>query len=385
MAFFLLGRALNNAGGPQQALPLLQEASRRFKAIAKERQYKEAEGMVLICLGEQGHCLLALGQFADAAAASEECIRQAKQRGDMRGVAVGKSLLGFVHLERPRPSYPDALEAYQEAREIFSRLNEPGSLANSWHQIGRVHQGMGEPLAAEKAYNQSLAIKVRLSNPAEQASTLCQLGILYADNANVLQQPEQAVAFFEQAVAFFERAEEIYRTLGNTARVGLLLNNHATALLMLQRYEAARAIITRAIQCKEAYGHSAAPWTSWNILADIETKDGNPSAAAEARQQAMAAYLAYRRNGGENQYGSGPLALAIRQSLAAGTSAKATSLLQQLAAKPDWAETLPFINALRAITAGSRDRSLADNPSLSYYQAVEVVLLIEALEAGAGE
>jgi hypothetical protein len=154
---------------------------------------------------------------------------------------------------------------------------------------------------------------------------------------------------------------------------------------MLQRYEAARAIITRAIQCKEAYGHSAAPWTSWNILADIETKDGNPSAAAEARQQAMAAYLAYRRNGGENQYGSGPLALAIRQSLAAGTSAKATSLLQQLAAKPDWAETLPFINALRAITAGSRDRSLADNPSLSYYQAVEVVLLIEALEAGAGE
>jgi hypothetical protein len=59
-------------------------------------------------------------------------------------------------------------------------------------------------------------------------------------------------------------------------------------------------------------------------------------------------------------------------------------LLQQLAADPQAASKLPFLTALVAITAGSRDRSLAEVPGLSYDQAAEVLLLIEALEAEAG-
>ena len=42
MAYWLLGRVLKTAGGAQQALPLLQEAGRRFEAIAKERQIGRA-------------------------------------------------------------------------------------------------------------------------------------------------------------------------------------------------------------------------------------------------------------------------------------------------------------------------------------------------------
>ena len=40
---------------------------------------------------------------------------------------------------------------------------------------------------------------------------------------------------------------------------------------------------------------------------------------------------------------------------------------------------------LQAITAGSRDRALAEDPGLSYSQAAEVLLLIEALEEAAGD
>jgi tetratricopeptide (TPR) repeat protein len=371
-AIFFLSRVLITAGGAQQALPLLQEAGRRFEEIAKQGSNKAAEGMATICLADKGQCLVALGRYDEAAAAYQENIRQAEQQKDQRQVAVGKSQLGTVRFEQQR--YPDALEAYMEAREIFSRLNEPGTVANAWHNIGLVHEKESQPEAAEEAYNKSLAIEVRLGNEAGQASTLGQLGNLYN---LALQRPEQAVAFYQRAV-------EIYQTLGNTAGEGLQLNNQADALRKLQDYEEARKAITRAIQCKEAFGHAATPWTAWEILAAIETEDGNPSAAAEARQQARAAYLAYRRDGGENQYGSGRLAREIRQSLAAGTSAKATSLLQQLAAKPDWADTLPFLIALQAITAGSRDRSLAEDPGLHYAQAAEVLLLIEALEAEAG-
>ena len=185
-------------------------------------------------------------------------------------------------------------------------------------------------------------------------------------------------------MAFYRRAAEIYGEIGDLANEGIVQNNLANTLLKLQRLDGARQAIRRTIECGEPFGHTAEAWTSWDILSDIETAAGNSAAASDARHQAIGAFLAYRRDDGENQSGSGRLALAVRQALASGDPAEAASLLQQLAAIPDFANQLPFLTALQAITAGSRDRSLAEDPGLSYDQAVEVLLLIEALEGEAG-
>jgi tetratricopeptide (TPR) repeat protein len=370
VACFLRGRVLKTAGLLQQALPLLQEAGRRFEALASDRSNKAAEGTASVCLTEQGDCLLGLGQYDTAAAAYEEAIRRAEQLGDQRTVAVGQGQLGSIRLQQRR--YSEAMAAYEEARDTFSRLNEQGTVAVIWHQNGMVHQEAGQPVLAEEAYNQSLAIMVRLGDQAGQANTLVQLGTLYDD---VLQRPEEAVAFYL-------RAADLYRAIGNTAKEGVTLNNLAKSLRKLQRLEEARDAITRAIHCSEAYGHAAMPWTSWDILADIETEAVNPVAAAEARQNARAAYLDYRRDGGENQLASGHLARAIHQALTTGDPAAAASLLQKLEANPQAAGMLVFLTALQAITAGSRDPSLAKDPGLDYSEAAEVVLLIEAIEGG---
>jgi len=371
MAFVLLGRVLQTGGGAQQALPLMQEAGRRFEAIANANDNIAAAGMASACLTEQGTCLRDLGRYDAAAATYEESIRKAEQREDLRSVAVGKGQLATVHLQQQR--YAEALEAYQQARDTFSRLNEPGSVAAIWHLIGVVHQEAGRPDASEEAYNQSLAIEVRLGNQAGQASTLGQLGNLYSA---VLQRPEEAVAFYQ-------RAAEIYGAIGDTAGEGRQWNNLAGSFRKLQRLEEARQAIRRAIECDEPFGHAAEPWKTWHTLANIETAAGNSAAAADARDQAIGAFLAYRRDGGENQFTSGRLALAVRQTLASGDPAEASASLQQLVADPAWADDLLFFTTLQAITAGSRDRSLAEDPGLSYGQAAEVLLLIEALEAEA--
>jgi tetratricopeptide (TPR) repeat protein len=372
MAFWLRGRVLQGAGGAEQALPLLQEAGRRFEAIANANDNKAAAGMASVCISEAGNCLLDLGRYDPAAAAYEEAIRRGEQQGDLRGVAVSKGQLATVRRRQQR--YGEALEAYKEARDTFSRLNEPGSVAIVWHQIGIVYQEAGQPEAAEEAYNQSLAIEVRIGNLAGQASTLGQLGNLYVD---VLQRPEEAVAFYR-------RAAEIDREIGDLAKEGISQNNLARSFLKLQRFGEARLSIRRAIECDEPFGHAAEPWKTWANLADIETADGSSAAAADARHQAINAFLAYRRDGGENQSRSGRLALAIREALANGDPAETASLLQQLAADPQAASLLPFLTALQAITAGSRERSLAEDPGLTYDQAAEVLLLIEGLEAEVG-
>jgi tetratricopeptide (TPR) repeat protein len=371
MACILLGRVLETGGGAQQALPLLQEAGRRFEAIANAHDNKAAAKMASACLTEQGDCLCKLGRYDPAAATYEESIRRGEQREDLRSVAVGKFQLGKVrHLQQ---RYAEALVAYQQARDTFSCLNEPGSVASAWHQVGMVHQQARQPVAAEEAYNQSLAIKVRLGDQAGQAGTLGQLGNLYSA---VLQRPEEAVAFYR-------RAAEIYGEIGDSAKEGAVQNNLANTFCTIHRFEEARKAIRRAIESKAPFGHAALPWNSWSILANIETAAGNSAAAADARHQALDAFLAYRRDGGENQFRSGRLALAVLQALASGDPAEVASSLQELAADPRAASMLPFLTALQAITAGSCDRSLAEDPGLSYDQAAEVLLLIEALEAGA--
>jgi tetratricopeptide (TPR) repeat protein len=373
VACFLLARVLKKVGGSEQALPLLIDARQRFEAVAKERPGRGAEGMASVCLTEQCACLLYLGRLDQAAAAYEEAIQCAEQRGDARSFALNKSQLGNVRQAQRR--YPEALAVYAEARQRFTALDEPGSVATSWHLTGMVHQQAGQPQAAEDAYRKSLALNVRLGDVAAQASTLNELGNLYDD---VLDRPEDAAGFYRQAVAKSVESRDL-------AKEGTRRSNLAITLRRLRRLDEARQEIRRAIECKTQFGHASMPWTSWSILADIETDTGNAAAAAaDAKGKAIACYLAYRRDGGENHHPAGRLSLAVTQALRSGESAQSATLLQQLAADPESTELLPFIGALQAIVAGSRDPALADQPELDFSMAAEILLLIESLGGDKG-
>jgi tetratricopeptide (TPR) repeat protein len=368
IACFLLARVLNMAGGSEQALPLLDEACQGFEAVAKERPGQGAEGMASACITEQACCLRNLGRLDEAAAAFEEGIRRDEQLGDDRGVAVGKGQLGNVRMLQRR--YKDALDAFAQARELFRRLDEPDSVF--WHQTGMAYQAAGQPEAAEDAYRKSLATDVRVGDVAGQAGTLGQLGTFYL---NVLGRVEEAASFFRQAA---DKHIEIH----DVANEGRDRYNLTMCLRTLHRLDEAREEVCRAIECDAQFGHASEPWKSLGILADIETDAGNLAAAAKAKRKAIACYLAYRRDGGENHDAGGRICLDVTQPLLAGDPAAAASLLEELAARPDAdASFQAYFRALQAIVAGSRDRTLTDAPDLHYTLAAEILFLIETLEA----
>jgi tetratricopeptide (TPR) repeat protein len=368
VAYFLLARVLFTAGGSEQALPLLDEARQRFEAVENREPGCGAARMASACLAEQGDCLVELGRLDEAATAYEDTIQRAEQLDSARQVAVGKGQLGTVRKNQRR--YPEALAAHVEARERFTQLDEPGSVAVSWHQTGNVYQAAGQPEAAEDAYRKSLAIKVRLGNVAGQASTLTQLGNLYDD---VLDRPEEAAAFFRQAA-------DKYVEIRDAAKEGVVRNNLADTLHKLRRPDEARREIRRAIECDSQFGHASEPWKTWAILADIESDGGNPVAAAEAKGKAIDCYLAYCGDGGENHSDPGRLAFDVTASLHAGDPAAAASLLEEQAPRFEAAGFGGFIRTLQTIVAGSRDRTLADAPDMSYDMAAEILFLIEKLE-----
>ncbi|MGD0774121.1 MAG: tetratricopeptide repeat protein [Candidatus Solibacter sp.] len=350
-----LGRALRTSGAAEEAVAHLDVARERFQNLGERR-------MANVALAEKANCLRDLGRYDEAAAAYEEAIRIGEELGDPRSIAAGKNQLATVRMLQER--YPEALDLYHGVRNIFKQLGEPASVATIWHLIGMVHEKTGQYDVAEKAYQESLKLNVQTANRPGEASTLNQLGSLYS-----------LVARREEAVRFGRQAAEVSMELKDLRGEGVTRSNIAGELITLKRYDEARQELLRAIECKKPFGHVAQPWKTFAILSNLERAVGNEPEARKARNQAMQAYLAYRRAGGESQTPGGQLcALVARQPDAA------RGLLAKLRQSPDLpADLRALIPLLEAVLAGSRDPALAEDPSLDYDDAAELLLLIESL------
>jgi tetratricopeptide (TPR) repeat protein len=365
MAHFLLGRVLKISGFAEQALPYLRQAQQRFEQVGKQ-----GAGMASVAITEQGDCLRTLGKLDTAAATYNEAIRRTEKRADTRGLATNKNQLATTHMLQKR--YTDALHGYQETLHLFQKLDEPAAVATIWHQMGMLHRQIGNYSQAEQAYRQSLSIASQQSNRAGEAGSLGELGTLYDE----WKRPEQALVFYQQAA-------NIYMQLGDLRYEGITRSNIANTLIQLMRYDEAHIELQQAIECGQAFGYAAEPWKSWDILHDLEQASGNIQAAYEARQQALAAFLAYRWDGGENHSDAGCLALAVGLSIQQGDTAKAQQLLDAELADDSWKEYKNFLHKLQAIIAGERDLTLAEDDGLPYELVAELVLLLEKLrEAG---
>ncbi|WP_287604439.1 CHAT domain-containing protein [Thiothrix sp.] len=360
MAHILLGRVLNTGGAAAQALPTLQEAQRRFEALGER-----GARMASAALTEQGDCLQTLGQLDAAAAAYEECIKRDEKLENTRSVAVGKGQLASVCKNQKR--YADALQGYQQALALFQQLDEPGAVAEMWHGVGMIHKQQRDFAQAEQAYRQSLSIKSQQGNKSGEASSLDELGILYGYMGKL-----------EDSVKYHRAAIDIRHRLGDLNAEGRSRNNVAIRLIKLQRYDEARPELLRAIECLKTFGHAAEPWKALGVLHYLEQASGNPPAAREARQQALAAFLAYRRDGGENHSGAGRLALAVGLAIQQGDTAEVEQVIGQLLEREDWDKN--FLHKLQAIIAGERDLALAEDEGLHYQYAAELVLLLEGLQ-----
>jgi tetratricopeptide (TPR) repeat protein len=369
MCHSYLGRALTMSGDAQAALSSLDEARPRFQRLA-DAGSKDAARMASVCLTDRADALQDLGRLDEAAEVYEEAIKFAKDFGDRRHGAVGRGQLGTVRHRQGR--YGEAFQAYNEARETFERLGEPANVAGSWHLMGMVLRDAGQYDQAEEAYLSARRIVVELGDRPGEAVTLGGLGLLY-ESMNRL---EDAVRFHREAAAL-DADPKVNDMIGE----GRQRSNAAGTLRKLGRLDEARRELERAIVCKRPFGHAAEPWKTFSILSEIEHAASRPEAESAARRRAIEAYLAYRRDGGENQSGRGWLFEGLLTAVAEGREGAFSQSLGELWASPeDQALFEALRTALRAILAGSRDLALADDLALHYGDAVEIRLLLERLE-----
>ncbi|MBF0162355.1 MAG: tetratricopeptide repeat protein [Magnetococcales bacterium] len=369
LAYRNAGRYTREVGTAVQAVSLLQEASARFQKFGVED--RGARLMAAAVLSDLGDCWCDLGKLEEAARCYEQFADEYEREGSLRGVAVSKGKLGTVRMYQRR--YPEALAAFQEARGMFTRLQEPVSLAATWQRIGMVYEEMQVWGEAEAAYRESLRIKITLNDTADMAATLGQLGTLLS-----------AQGRWEDAVVHHRQVIDLCVRVQDQAGEGRARNNLADTLRQLGRLREARQEIERAITCGQPFGHAVELWKSYAILAAIETAAGQPDAAAQAHLQARKLYAQYRRDGGEN-YGTGAeWCQAVAAALAQGDGPQVQAQLEQVAKDPQLPAQAKTLSAvLLAILSGQRQPALADTPGLDYQNAVEVERLLETLNGGA--
>lgn len=367
IAFSLLnyGRVLQRGGAAEYALVSLDEARVRFQALADAGNESAAQ-MVSVALSLNGNCLRSLGRFDEAASAFEESIRRAEKLGDKRQVAASKGNLGTVFVQQQR--YSEALEIYQEAQRIFEAIGEPGAVASALHQIGMVYRQVGQHEQAEHAYRQALAINVQQQSTSGEASGLTELGNLYSS----LNRLEEAVKCFRQAAAIYIRSKD-------QSREGVVRHNMAVTLMQMSRYDEARQELLRAIECNEPYGYTAQPWKTWGLLQELELIDGRPEDAARAWHKAVETYIAYRREGGQGMTVGAQICAAVAEAIAQGNTGDLEQQLAQFETTDVPPSARSLLSKVRAVLHGERAASLADDPELSFYDAVELQLLTEAL------
>ncbi|SPF34268.1 TPR domain protein [Candidatus Sulfopaludibacter sp. SbA4] len=354
-AHFTLGGALRRSGAAEEAVEHLDEAHHRFQKLGEAR-------MTNVALVQKADCLTDLGRYSGASDLYEESIRSAEETGDSRSVAVRKGQLATLRWHQGK--YREALELYTEVRDFFRKLGEPSAESTSWQQIGGVHSKMGQYEAAEKAYQESLKIKVQVGDRGGEARTLNALGSLYS-----------RMGRHEEAVLFHRQAAEGCVKVGDLREEGFARSNIAYPLILLARFDEARQELSRAIECAKPFGHAARPWKTFNILSDLERAVGNQPEALKARDQAVQAYLAYRRDGGESRTPRAQLCAMVAHD--PDTARAGLALLRRRPALSAW--LIAMLPPLEAILGGSRDPALADDPNLDYDDAAELLLLIEKL------
>ncbi|MFK7921004.1 MAG: tetratricopeptide repeat protein, partial [Bacteroidia bacterium] len=360
------GRIYHRLGNYDKGLFFLQKARETFDVLAKSGN-SNAERMVINCFTEEANCFADQGSLEQAERIFKKSIEASTKMNDIKGEAISKGELAGLFIMMGK--FEMALSLLKEVIELFHIIKDNKSIATAWHQLGKVYVGLEEMSKAEEAYQAAMRINVQRNNYSEQALTLGQLGQLY-----------QARERYSDAIICYQRSADLFQKLGNLNAEGAQRNHLAELFMEIRKYENVRFEVQRAIKCFESFDLSHRPWISFGILYLLEVEEGNLQEAKAAWLKARNIYLEYRQYGGIDITLSYKSTIMLLKPLIAGEGNELLSDFNELHVN----QNLPYYEIilvkLKTILQGSRETSLADDMSLPYNAAADILWLLEQLD-----
>ncbi|MCC6615553.1 MAG: tetratricopeptide repeat protein [Anaerolineae bacterium] len=276
LTLWWLGRCLKGQNRRGEALGCFRQAESIFRDLGERNA--DAKQMQAGCLTEIGDVLRDSGRFDEAQEAYEADLAISRELKDDRGAGVTLGQLGTLAYRRG--DLKTARERYQEAIDAFRALSEPAMEAVAWHQLGRVAEEEEDWDEAERCYREAVRIREAIRELHELAKSYNQLGLV----ARSAGRPTDAERWYLQA----QKLKDTVAQQDDST-----LHNLASLYESMGRLAEARTYAERAAKIVEGQDLSVEPWTTYNILADISTREGKTDEAREWRRKRNTAHDAF--------------------------------------------------------------------------------------------
>ncbi len=230
------------------AQALREQASEEVEALAFHYQQAQQEEQARVYLERAGDLARALYANEVAESHYRDLLAQLERLGDAQAAARVREKLASVLLTLGR--FDEALSALEAARETYQQAGELEQVGRLTVQIGSTHRARGTVQQGVACIQAVLtSYEPRLSVRTRAALSLAQATLLFAGGRyrQMLAAADQAIAALHEAEAeTFPEAAQM-RAAGEVAR--------ANALLHLEEWPAARAVVARALPVVQAAGN----------------------------------------------------------------------------------------------------------------------------------
>ena len=235
----------------------------------------ETHSALTLTLPEAGTYLIVANAF-DATGQGDYRLTVARARGDETQAAAAGRLFqqGIRHYYRNQ--FSAAIQAWQQALDLYRSLGNRQGEARSLGNLGNVAYAQGRYLQAIDWHQQSLAIAQEIGDRPSESASLGNLGLAY----DSLGQYQRAIELQQQALA-------IDRELGDREGEATSLNNLGLAYRSLGQYQLALEVHQQSLAIKREMGNRSGEVDSLGNLGLIYLSLGQYQQAIEWQQQAL--------------------------------------------------------------------------------------------------
>jgi CHAT domain-containing protein len=264
---------LGNIGGVHLLLGRYQEALGHYQRALAISESLAATASLTLDHGNLALCFLGLGRLEEALQHFDLALDFAAAAGMRKEQALWQHGKGNAFIRKGQ--YDLGLEIHREALATYEQINARTLLAQSLHDVGRLHLDLGDALSAEQYFLRAIDLAREMGQEQTVSAALLSLGDLNARRENI----EDAEALYREALERTTAAGEL--TYQARSRLSLAEVNRAR-----NQFDAAETEARQALAIAEPVGAAYLLAEAWYGIAEADRGRGEQEAALKAYQNA---------------------------------------------------------------------------------------------------
>jgi tetratricopeptide (TPR) repeat protein/CHAT domain-containing protein len=214
------------------------------------------------------------GQYREALQALEQALEIYRAIGERKGESFALNNIGRVYSNLGQ--YPQALNYYEQALAIKKQVGDKVGEGITLSNIGIIYSNQGQYTQALKYHEQALLILKQEGNKSGEGTTLNNIGIVY-----------QRLGEYTQALKHFEQALAIRREVSDKVGEGAILSNIGIVYDNLGQYPQALKYYEQALAIDKQIGDKAGEGRTLNNMGQVYYNLGQYPPALKSYEQAL--------------------------------------------------------------------------------------------------